>query len=226
MSDKITLVVGASRGIGHELVHQLSQNPQNKVYATVRQPIPFPSSNVKSITLDQRSNTSIAAAASQIPELDTLIINAAIGKDEKLLDTTDTRLAEYFDVNAIGALRIVQAFLPALKARKTRKILLISSQSGSMARQINATGGFRGPYAVSKAALNMIAVQLHNELHEEGFTVVPLHPGWVATDMGNEAGSGAMPIPKSVEGILHVLEKVTLEDSAKFYLWDGAILPW
>lgn len=31
--------------------------------------------------------------------------------------------------------------------------------------------------AVTKAALNMMAVQLHNELHKDGFTVNPLHPG-------------------------------------------------
>lgn len=226
MCGEITLVVGASRGLGREFVKQISQDPQRKVFATVRKPFDFGATNVESITLDQSDSASITAAASRIPELDTLIVNAAIGSDEKILSTSAERLAEYVDVNAIGPLRVVQAFLPALKARRTRKILLVSSESGSMALQINAKGGFLGPYAVSKAALNMIAVQLHNELHDQGFTVVPLHPGWVATDMGNAGGSGAMPVPESARGILDVLEKLKHEDSAKFYAWNGSTLPW
>jgi NAD(P)-dependent dehydrogenase (short-subunit alcohol dehydrogenase family) len=72
----------------------------------------------------------------------------------------------------------------------------------------------------------MLAVQLHNELSEEGFTVVPIHPGWVATDMGNISGSGGMPVAKSASGILKVIGSLKPSDSATFYNWDGSVLPW
>ncbi|KAJ3494936.1 hypothetical protein NLG97_g3754 [Lecanicillium saksenae] len=226
---KTTLVVGASRGIGKELVQQLSQLQQHgRVIASVRSAVDFGSSpNIQSITMDQSSAKSINEAARSIAALDTLIINAAMGDDEQLLDTPDERMAQYMDVNVTGVLRIVKAFLPALKARKTRQIVLVSSTSGSLARQVNAKSGFKGPYAVSKAALNMIAVQLHNELHEsDGFTVVPIHPGWVATDMGRISGDGGMPASKSASGILSVIEKLKPQNSATFYNYDGTTLPW
>lgn len=226
---KTTLVVGASRGIGLELVQQLSQQqPNGEVIASVRNSVDFGSSpNIRSITLDQSSAKSINEAAGSVAALDTLIVNAAMGDDESLLDTSDERMAQYMDVNVTGVLRIVKAFLPALKARKTRQIVLVSSTSGSLARQVNAKGGFRGPYAVSKAALNMVAVQLHNELHEsDGFTVVPIHPGWVSTDMGRISGDGGMPVSKSAAGILSVVEKLSPQNSSTFYNYDGTTLPW
>ncbi|KAM3549351.1 hypothetical protein ARSEF4850_008900 [Beauveria asiatica] len=226
---KTTLIVGASRGIGRELVQQLAQQqPDGHVIASARSAVDFGGSpNVRSITLDQSSTKSISEAAFGVAALDTLIVNAAVGDDEHLLDTSDERMAEYMDVNVTGVLRIVKAFLPALKARRTRQIVLVSSTSGSLTRQVNATVGFRGPYAVSKAALNMVAVQLHNELHQsDGFTVVPIHPGWVSTNMGRIAGDGGMPVSKSVAGIVKILDKLTPQNSATFYNYDGTTLPW
>ncbi|KAJ5190870.1 uncharacterized protein N7498_009855 [Penicillium cinerascens] len=226
MPHQVTLVIGASRGIGREFVSQLSRDPTHRVIAGVRKPVDFDSSNVVPILLDQSDPESVTRAGTQVSEIDTLIINAAIGADEYLLSTDDERLREYYDTNVIGPLRVVRAFLPALKARNTRQIVFISSESGSLSQQINAKGGFRGPYAVSKAAGNMIVVQLHNELHDQGFTVAAIHPGWVATDMGNATGPGGMPIPESVKGQLDVIVKLEHNASATFFAWDGSIVPW
>ncbi|KAB8231362.1 uncharacterized protein BDW43DRAFT_313173 [Aspergillus alliaceus] len=65
-----------------------------------------------------------------------------------------------------------------------------------------------GPYAVSKAAGIINAVQLNNELHADSFTVIPLHPGLVATDMGNIGGCGGMPVDGAVRKILNVIQNV------------------
>jgi NAD(P)-dependent dehydrogenase (short-subunit alcohol dehydrogenase family) len=227
MASSVTLVIGASRGIGRELIQQISQEPSQQVIASVRKPIDLiNASNISSIILDQADRKSVQAAAAQVTEIDTLIINAAFGDAEKVLTTSDERLSEYFNVNVSGPLRIVQEFLPALLARQTRRIILISSESGSMTRQINAKGGFSGPYAVSKAAANMVIVQLHNELHDQGFTLQAIHPGWVATDMGRMTGSGGMPIHKSVEGILQRVNEGKHEDSPRFVAFDGSTMPW
>lgn len=226
-SSKAVLIVGASRGIGHQLVEQLAQQPDYHITASVRSSTDFGTAAVNTVQLDQSSADSVRAAAAQVKELDTLIVNAAMGDDEKLLSTSDERMAQYMDVNVTGALRVVKAFLPALRARKTRQIVLVSSTSGSLARQVNVKRGFVGPYAVSKAALNMVAVQLHNELHDdEGFTVVPIHPGWVATDMGSIAGDGGMAPEKSAAGIIGVVQKLKPDDSATFFNYDGTTLPW
>ncbi|KAK4862805.1 hypothetical protein LT330_002938 [Penicillium expansum] len=227
MSSPITLVIGASRGIGLELVRTLSQDTSQQVIGSVRKPTnPLDAPNVRFVTLDQADRASVKAAAASVPELDVLIINAAIGDDEKVLSTSDERLAEYFNVNVSGPLRVIQEFLPALLARQTRKIAVISSGSGSLAGQINATGGFSGPYSISKAGLNMVAVQLHNELRDQNFTVQAIHPGWVATDMGNVTGSGGMPIPESARGVLERVKEATAKDSPRFVNWKGDTMLW
>lgn len=82
--------------------------------------------------------------------------------------------------------------------------------------------------SVTKAANNMQAVQFHRELYKDGFTVVPLHPGWVKTDMGSivNEGQGALEVEESVAGMLKVIDALTPEKSGKFVQYDGQELPW
>lgn len=235
-NEQIVLVVGASRGIGLALVQELAATPNTRVIGTVRGPsaaldaIP----NVKVVTLDLADDECILKAASTIPELDTLIINAGMGKRDPVSSTSTSDLATYFDINVLGPHRAIRAFLPALRARHTRRIIAISSSSGSMGQQaLPGSIGLAGCYGTSKAALNMLLVQFHNELQAEEprFTVVPIHPGWVATDMGNHPhllalGSGGMPPATSAKGILKVVDELTPEMSATFYRFDGEKLPW
>jgi NAD(P)-dependent dehydrogenase (short-subunit alcohol dehydrogenase family) len=224
----ITLVIGASRGIGLEFVNQLAAISTNAVIATMRKPFDIQSknNNVKVLQLDQTDDASVTSAAALVPEVDTLIINAAIGYDELLKDISSSRLAEYLDTNVVGPQRVVNAFLPALLARSTRKVVFLSSTAASLSGQVNETFGLRGPYAVSKAAANMMMVQYHNELGGQGFTVVSVHPGWVATEMGNLAGEGGMSTETSVGYVLKIVNGLRKEDGAKYFNYDGSLLAW
>ncbi|KAG4438811.1 hypothetical protein IFR05_005702 [Cadophora sp. M221] len=171
-------VIGASRGIGKELVKQLVEMKDTQVIASTRSPSTnLDGSNVKLVTLDITNDASVTAAAKTISKLDILIINAAMGNNDTLLGTSSDDLVSYLNTNVVGPNRVIKAFLPALLAGKMRKIIVISSTSGSNELQRGKRVGFNGPYSVSKAALNMLAVQYHNELQDQGFTVVPIHPG-------------------------------------------------
>ncbi|KAJ6469362.1 hypothetical protein C8R45DRAFT_1016802 [Mycena sanguinolenta] len=237
--EQIVLVVGASRGIGLALVQELAVTPNTLAIGTVRSPsaaldaIP----NVKILTLDLADDDSIAKAASSIPELDTLIINAGMGMRDPVSVTSTVDLATYLDINVLGPHRAIRAFLPALRARNTRRIVAISSSSGSLTQQaLPGSIGLAGCYGTSKAALNMLLVQFHNELQAEEprFTVVPIHPGWVATDMGSQpqllamapGASRGMPPATSAKGILKVVDQLTPEKSATFFRFDGEKMPW
>jgi hypothetical protein len=75
----------------------------------------------------------------------------------------------------------------------------------------------------------MLALQLHQDLGAtEGFTVVPIHPGWVDTALGNPGSQyqGAMPPAESAAGIAKVTLGLTKGDSGKFFQWNGENLPW
>lgn len=226
MSSQNIVVIGASRGIGLELAKNLAQNPQNHIVATMRRPVDLGTANIQVLQLDQTKQESVDIAAAQIKEADTLIINGAMGEDELLTQISSDRLLQYLDTNVVGPHRVINAFLPALFARKTRKIIYISSTAASLTNQVGETWGLRGPYATSKGAGNMLTIQFHNELHGDGFTVVAIHPGWVATDMGNLGGPGAMPTTESVEKIMKIVNGLSAADGAKFFNIDGTILPW
>ncbi|KAJ9618368.1 hypothetical protein H2204_013042 [Knufia peltigerae] len=223
---KISVVIGASRGIGLELTKLLAKDPQNQVVATMRKPFDLKIPNVQVMELDQTKPDTIKRAATKVNEADTLIINAGIGEMELLTQIPSSRLLEYLDTNVVGPHRVINAFLQALRARATRRIIYISSSVGSMTMQVGNQIGIRGPYAVSKAAGNMLVVQTHNELFQEGFTVVAIHPGWAATDMGQLAGPGAMPTLESAQHVLKVVAGLKQSDGARFFNFDGTMLPW
>ncbi len=97
-------------------------------------------------------------------------------------------MAEVFNVNTLGSLRVTQAMLPLLLQGQTKLIVDISSEAGSI-KQCSRDGWFA--YCVSKAALNMQARLIHNRLKQEGGQVILVHPGWVQSYMRGKLDASA-----------------------------------
>jgi NAD(P)-dependent dehydrogenase (short-subunit alcohol dehydrogenase family) len=79
-------------------------------------------------------------------------------------------------------------------------------------------------YRSSKAALNSVVKSLSNDLTDEGFTVLALHPGWVRTAMGGP--NALIDTQTSAAGLAKVIEQSTQENSGQFINYDGTQLPW
>ncbi|KAH7355379.1 hypothetical protein BKA65DRAFT_593392 [Rhexocercosporidium sp. MPI-PUGE-AT-0058] len=90
-------VIGAPRGLGRELGKQLAK-----------------STDTQSITLYITDDASVTAAAKTVSELDLLIVNAAMGSNDTLLNTSSDDLVAYLSTKVIGPHRVIKAFLPAL----------------------------------------------------------------------------------------------------------------
>jgi len=231
-SKPIALVIGASRGIGAEFVKQLNEAGYD-VIGTVRKPMDVPGASKVVDSVELASDENMEKAAKGIPEVDLLIVNASMGADDHLLTTNSKELNHYLDINVTGTHRAVLAFLPALRARQTRKIVfLCTSLVGSCELAIKEPfDTFNGPYAVSKVALNMLAIQFQRELAKEGFTVIPIDPGWVDTDMGRLTGAdvlkeGGISAEESISGMLKVIASVKKGDTVRFLDWKGGECPW
>jgi NAD(P)-dependent dehydrogenase (short-subunit alcohol dehydrogenase family) len=79
-------------------------------------------------------------------------------------------------------------------------------------------------YRSSKAGVNIVVKSLSIDLNPQKIIAVVLHPGWVKTDMG---GPGALiTAEQSVTGMRRVIGNLTLQDSGKFYAFDGKEVPW
>ncbi len=128
---------------------------------------------------------------------------------------------ETFRVNTIAPLKIMEAFIDVVAASERKIFASITSRMGSITD--NTSGGGYA-YRSSKAALNAVAKSAANDLKARGITVVVLHPGWVRTDMGGP--NATVSVEESVGKMRQILAEIRLDDSGKFYSFDGSIIPW
>jgi len=124
-------------------------------------------------------------------------------------------------INTLGPLKMAESFVTQVAASGQKKIVTLSSILGSVGA--NEAGGMYS-YRSSKAAVNAVMKSLSIDLKSRGIIAVPIHPGWVRTDMG---GPGAdIDVQTSVAGMVRVIGGLTTADSGKFFNYAGELLPW
>lgn len=107
---------------------------------------------------------------------DVVIANAGIGMDARLEVTSDDALRAVFEVNVFGVVRTIRPFLPAMVARGSGRILIVSSAVGKRGVPNYAA------YSASKFALHGMADALRPELHGTGVTVGVVCPSSTTTE--------------------------------------------
>lgn len=107
-----------------------------------------------------------------------------------------------------------------------KRIINLSSLLGS--HEMNP--GRQVAYSTAKCALGMITGVFAKELANEGFSVVAVHPGTVATDMRPDLKlPGAMPHiqqEESAEGTLNNVVFTKENLNGRFVTWNGETMPW
>lgn len=194
---RVAIVTGANRGIGRTIAQQLVA--LDHVVAVAARHLPdaqevagelgggsFP---VQLDVVDAASvETAIRAVVERTGRLDVVVNNAGGHFDDgsQMSAVADADLIDAFEINTIGPLRVVRAALPHMRAARWGRIVNVSSRSGSFA----STWATAPAYGVSKAALNMLTLQLAKELAREpdgsGILVNACCPGWVRTRMGGD----------------------------------------
>jgi NAD(P)-dependent dehydrogenase (short-subunit alcohol dehydrogenase family) len=199
MTDKrVALVTGANRGMGLEIVRQLSRLgliavlaardlEKGKVAAATLAAEEF---DVPVVGLDVTDADSIRAAVAEVRgrfgRIDVLVNNAAILKegflpeDTSVLDVSGDLVNQTFLTNTVGPLRMIQATVPGMRERGYGRIVNLSSGAGQLAEM---GGGFPA-YRLSKSALNALTRITAAELGAHEIKINSVCPGWVRTDMG------------------------------------------
>ncbi len=223
-------ITGANRGIGLSLT-QLYLASGWQVHATTRNlarsdELVTLCDQYSSLTLHELDVTDyqqVSELAHTLPAIDLLINNAGYyGPKGYGFGNTDVEeWRKVFEINTIAPLKLVEAFYPLLKQSLVKKIACISSKVGSMTENTSG-GGYI--YRSSKAALNSVVKSLSNDLADQGFTVLALHPGWVLTDMGGP--NALIDADTSARGLSKVIEQSTQNNSGQFINYDGTELPW
>jgi len=201
---RIVLITGANKGIGFEIARQLGRNGAEALIgarsvalgeAAVDE-LKAQGISARFLRLEVRDPDTILAAASQIEadygRLDVLVNNAGVSDraDGPPSRTSVDAVRRIFETNVFGALAVAQTMLPLLKKSASGRIVNVSSGLGSLSRNSDPAWEFAAVklcgYNASKAALNMLTVQLAAELKDSGVkvnSVDPGHPGLTATDL-------------------------------------------
>lgn len=189
------LITGTSRGLGLAMVRNCLRAGA-LVFAAARHPDATDLVSLQDaygprlirIPMDVTRTDSVSAAAKRVAQhtdwLDLVVNNAAahpVDTKEPLETMNPDHCLDIFDVNTIGPLRVVKAFLPLLERSRIPTVANISSDAGSIG---TSRRDREFAYCMSKAALNMESVLLQNHLLDRGIRVLAIHPGWVRTDMG------------------------------------------
>ena len=203
---RIALVTGANKGIGLEIARQLAQAG---VFVIIGSRDPGRASAAvgdlsaqglaaQSVSIDLNDYASVAAAADTIRaehgRLDILVNNAGIVDAEDGPPTASSPEAarRIMDTNFVGTLAVTQAMLPLLRQSRAARIVNLSSSLGSLTVNGDPTSPYYSArligYNASKAALNMLTVQLAQELRGTSVVVNSVSPGFVKTDLTGHTG--------------------------------------
>jgi NAD(P)-dependent dehydrogenase (short-subunit alcohol dehydrogenase family) len=232
------LITGGNRGIGLEFVKQFTERGWN-VIATARKPEQAEELNAlatkhKNITVEQLDVTDharIEALAAHYKDrpIDILLNNAGLTPRYKTafnpLSKIDFDIAlKSLQVNAIGPLKMCQAFMDHVAASDQKKIIVISSKAGSISASPKMPMFYS--YRGSKAALNMYMYTLSFETPKKQVILTLLSPGLVNTTEGTKIPN-AIEKEESVSKMMKVIEGLTLKDNGKFLSYEnGAEVGW
>ncbi|XP_042293282.1 C-factor-like [Sceloporus undulatus] len=249
------LVTGSNRGIGLELVRQLAgkTNCPEWIFATCRDPegpgaqalknLAAEHQGIEIIPLDTSEAFSVKTAAAIVTErlkgasLNLLINNAGIVNQSTLETATPEDMLKVYNTNVNGPMMVTQEFLPLLKKAAQESpqkgmscskaaIVNVTSECGSITNLLGWELAHILSYRCSKAALNMLTKCQSLGYAKDEILCIMLHPGWLQTDMGNQAMLAPMTVDEGVRKILDTLANLSEKDTGTFVDLDGKTLPW
>jgi NAD(P)-dependent dehydrogenase (short-subunit alcohol dehydrogenase family) len=189
----VVLVTGTSSGIGlATAVHFARQG--HDVWAGVRTPatatelsemIDRDRPAIRVVTLDVDDAVSVARGVGEVHDksgrVDVLVNNAGIGGGGAIEDVPVDWAQSLFQTNYFGAVRMIQAVLPGMRARRGGVIVNVSSIAGRL-----AIAG-HGHYSAVKHALEAMSEALAQEVQGFGIRVAIVEPGVVVTPIFSKA---------------------------------------
>jgi NAD(P)-dependent dehydrogenase (short-subunit alcohol dehydrogenase family) len=253
-SAETVLITGANSGLGLEFTKQYAAKGWNVIATHRRRELPetlaevvndYPKVRVETLDVTDVAQARALAARLADVAVDVLINNAGVYNDRsgcaagdedcpgdwstqsfgqmnfELLDTI-------MDVNIKGPLVVSEAFYEHVKAGTLKKIVAISSSNGTITGELPNPRPGATFYRMSKAALNREMQIVAASVKPDGVTVVILNPGPTLTERQSYLRGNPIMIEASftVENMIRTIERTTLEESGRFWRYDGVPEAW
>jgi 3-oxoacyl-(acyl-carrier-protein) reductase len=193
LKGKCAIITGASRGLGKAIALKLASLGANIVlnYRSSEKEAQEVENEIKEMGVEVLSvkgdiskvedvENLVAAAKEKFGNIDIMVNNAGITKDNLILRMKEEDFDTVIDVNLKGVFNCLKAITPIMVKQKGGKIINISSVVGltGNAGQVN--------YAASKAGVIGMTKSLAREVGSRGITVNVVAPGFIETDMTHE----------------------------------------
>jgi short-subunit dehydrogenase len=166
-----------------------------------------------------------------IDHIDILIITAGYFATESLKEPSFSAQEKMYRTCAIGPTILVTALANDSTSLldNSSKVILVSSESGSIALRHESEGGGNYGHHASKSALNMCAKLLSLDLKERGVAVATVHPGFMRTEMTKGVGfdkfwdvGGAVTPGVAAKSLVEWIEEFGIEKTGEYWAPRGA----
>ena len=182
---RVWLVTGCSSGIGREIA-SAALRAGDAVVATARDASTLRDlaeahpARALALALDvtdpAQVGRAVAEAGSRFGRIDVLVNNAGYGYLAAIEEGEEAEVRALFDTNFFGAVAMIRAVLPGMRARRSGHVVNVSSMAGLVA---NPGTGY---YSASKFAVEGMSEALARELAPFGIRVTVVEPGPFRTD--------------------------------------------
>jgi NAD(P)-dependent dehydrogenase (short-subunit alcohol dehydrogenase family) len=218
------LIIGASRGIGLELVKQYLADGW-RVIATARKADDCAALGALGAEPHQLDVTNVEACAGigwklDGEELNVAVLNAGVYGPRHDGFPSQADFDTVMHTNVLAAMRLLPIIAPMVGAARG-KLAVLSSKMGSLSERGNPSGSL---YRASKAALNSVLIDTALVYGKQGATCVAFHPGWVRTEMGGEGAD--ISVEESAGGIRKTLAALPASERAVYRNYDGTPIGW
>jgi len=191
------LVTGASSGIGRATAIEFARRG-HKVFAAARRVevlagLADATPGIQAVSLDVTDAQSVREAWATIEAstggagVDVLVNNAGFALSGPIEVLADADVQRQFATNVFGLLTMTRTALPSMRARRSGRIINISSLVG------RTTFPGMGVYGATKYAVEALSDALRQEVAGFGIKVVIIEPGFVATSIGDAADAHSGP---------------------------------
>ncbi len=184
------LITGCSTGLGRHLAQAVLERGHNAIVtardaAKVQDLVDAHPSTALALSLDVTEQTQVRSAVQQAEErfsrVDVLVNNAGYGYRGAVEEGEEPEVAKLFATNFFGAVAMIKAVLPGMRARRAGTIVNVSSIG---ARACPPGSGY---YAATKAALEAMTSSLRKEVQSLGIIAMAVEPGAFRTDFAGRS---------------------------------------
>ncbi|KAL5331982.1 hypothetical protein ACEPPN_001525 [Leptodophora sp. 'Broadleaf-Isolate-01'] len=238
------LIIGATRGLGASLTNAYASRADTTVFATTRQDSAPTSGFNEKVVWVRGIDVADSGVGSRLveelgvvmPELegrrrgfDVVIITAGYFATEDFTNGPSWEVeVKTYTTSSISPPFIIHSLHTSSLLPPTSKILLISSEAGSITLRHSKEGGGNYAHHASKAALNMVGKLLSLDLKDHGVVVGIVHPGFMRTEMTAGVGfdkywdeGGAVTPDEAAGSLVEWVEGLGMERSGEFWAPRG-----